>query len=74
VLEDAVEDSDDLEDAEAAEGDQGDAFRGFFAQQGDELGDEEERVAEKAETEEKCDGIFHGFTPWVRNSKYQIIH
>ena len=40
MLEDAVEDADDLQDAETAEGDEGDTFRGFFAEEGDELGDE----------------------------------
>ena len=61
MLVEAVEDAYDLEDAETGEGDQGDAFVGFLAIDGDDLGDEEEGVADQAEAEEDCDELLHGF-------------
>jgi len=48
VLVKAVEDAYDLEDAESGEGDERDAFVGFFVVDGDDLGDEEECVADQA--------------------------
>ena len=59
MLIEAVEDTDDLEDAEAGEGDEGDAFVGLLAPDGDDLGDEEECVADEAEAEEEGDELLH---------------
>ena len=59
VLVEAVEDADDLEDAESREGDEGDALVGLFAPDGDDLGDEEEGVADESEAEEEGDEFLH---------------
>jgi len=69
VLVEAVDDADGLEDAESAEGDEGDAFIGFFAPEGDDLGDEEEGVAAQAEAEDDGYDLLHAAPPSLLNRR-----
>src|SRR5208337_606196 len=67
LLKEAVDDANGLQDAEAAEGNERNTLVGFFAPDGDDLRDEEQRVAAQAQPEDDGDNLLHAGCPSLRN-------
>jgi len=62
-----VDDANGLEDTEAAEGQQRDAFVGFLAPDGDDLGHEEQGITAQTEAEDDGDDLLHAAPPSLLN-------